>query len=354
MQPQVGRIANFMRLTVKTTWGWLPCFLVASAPAWGAQPLAIYVADLDTNIAGEHRSLAQDLSNAIETALSRRPKSFRLLERRKFNDVIRRQKLEKDVRALVNGGSASSELASQLPGADGVISGELKNNQLGEVMLTISLTKMDSEKIWQARRKHTLYQWLDSDVQDREAESLAADAAAKLLPEAQVIPQGEDGPRGIELAKSGKCPEALSFLRNATAVDFTNAEVFFYMGRCQNQAGDYLEAAQTLTSAIARNPRRADLFLERAGSFLGQMLYSRALEDIDQAARVDRNNMQAVELRGDVLMKLGKYDESVSAYYVVYQQDPTRVTCLKLTEAYRKNGASGAAATLEKTCTTLR
>lgn len=342
-----------MRFPFKSIFQRLVLLGALNIPAWCAQPMAIYVSDLDTNITGEHKALGQDLANAIETALSARPKSFRVLERRKFNDVIRRQKLEKDLKALIGGAKASEELSRQLPGADGVVSGELKV-QLDGVLLTVSITKMDSEKPWQARRKHTLYEWLNSDVQDREAESLAVAAAARLLPEPQALTESEDGPRGLELARAGKCADALPLLQNASAIDLMNTEIFFQMGRCQNESGEFTTASHTLTSALSRNPRRADLFVERARSFLGQKLYSRALEDTDQAVSLDHNSVQAVKVRGEALMSLGKYNQAVDSFYEVYTQDQTRDSCVLLCEAYRKNGASSAALTLEKTCATLR
>jgi tetratricopeptide (TPR) repeat protein len=123
-----------------------------------------------------------------------------------------------------------------------------------------------------------------------------------------------------------------------------------YLGRCQNQAADFSEAARTLTSGIGLNPARADLFAERAKSFFGQKLYKRALDDLDQALKRDAGNRAAVELRGDVYMQTGQYEEAVGAYYEVYGRGQTRALCGKLAQAYRKNGAEDLAAKLEGAC----
>jgi tetratricopeptide (TPR) repeat protein len=336
----------------------LPLILLACLSAWrsplqAAQPQAIYILDFDTNIAGENRSVAQDLSSAIETAFSRRRSAFRLLERRALNDIVSQGKMEKDLQALTRGEKPSAKFIDQLRGADGVLRGELKETRLDGVVLTVSLTRLDSEKIWQAQRKHSLYEWLSSEVRDREAEALAADAEAALLPAARALPEIEDGPRGLALANSGKCSDALPLLENAAAVDGTNAEYYMAIGRCQYQGGFFADASRAFTSAIARNPRRTDTYVERARSFLAQSLSSRAVEDLDQALKLDPNNLSAVELRGDVVMKAGKYDAAVDAYYAVYQQRPSRAVCQKLADAYQKNGASSAAATLQRTCPTL-
>ena len=259
-----------MPLAAKAVIGGIACLLIICPAARAAQPLAIYVSDLDSNIAGENRLVAQYLSDAIETAFTRRRVAFRLLERRKYNEIIQRNKLEKDLQAFTRGGRPSDRLMEQLHEADGVVAGDLRETRLDGVVLTVSLTRMNLEKVWQAQRKHSLYEWLSSEVRDREAESLAADAATVLQPLEVAMPESEDGPRGIALAAAGKCPEAMPFLRNAAAVDVTNAEIYFHLGKCHNDSGEFAEATRALTGAIARNPHRADLFTERARSFAGR------------------------------------------------------------------------------------
>jgi tetratricopeptide (TPR) repeat protein len=320
--------------------------------AWAQKPLAIYVLDFDTNIAGENRVVAVNLATSIETAFSHRRTDFKVLERRTLQEIVRQNKLERDLNALSKGNRPSSQFIKQLSQADGVLRGELKEDHLGGVVLTLSLTKLDSEKLWQSQKIHTLYEWLNGDLRTTDAVELAADAAASINVPSKSASHiaADDAARGIELVEQGHCREAMPFLQNASAADSKNTEMFYRMGRCQNQAGEYEAAVESLKSAIETNAGRADLFVERAISFSALKDFPTALRDLDQALKLDPGNLAAVELRGDVFMQRGHYNDAVGAYYEVYQQRPTHARCVKLAAAYRKNGASNASLMLERDC----
>jgi cytochrome c-type biogenesis protein CcmH/NrfG len=155
---------------------------------------------------------------------------------------------------------------------------------------------------------------------------------------------------GIQLAEAGYCAKAVPLLENEAVVNPGNVNLFLHLGRCQNRMGSFSDASRTLTSAIELSPTRADLFAERARSFLGQRLNKRALDDLDQALKRDSGNRAAIELRGDVFMQTGQYEDAVNAYNEVYQRGQTRELCSKLAQAYRKNGADDVAARLEGAC----
>ena len=344
--------SQMRRLISLAMFGMLSAGLVQ--PLWAQQPLGIYVLDFDTNIAGENRALAVNLATSIETAFSQRRTDFKVLERRSLNEIVRQNKMERDLSALSRGEPPSSQFIKQLSQADGVLRGELKEDHLGSVVLTLSLTKLDSEKLWQSQKIHSLYDWLNGDLRSREAAELAASAASSIHAPGKNNPwTSDDAVRGIELAEQGRCPEAVPFLRNAALVDSKNSEVFHQLARCQNQAGEYESAVDSLRSAIETNPRRSDLFVERAITFLALKDFLPALRDLDQALKVDPGNLTAVELRGDIFMQRGLYADAVSAYYAVYQQQPTSSRCKKLAAAYIKNGARDASAVLERTCVSL-
>jgi tetratricopeptide (TPR) repeat protein len=155
---------------------------------------------------------------------------------------------------------------------------------------------------------------------------------------------------GIQFAEAGNCAKAVPLLENEVVVNPGNVILFLDLGRCQNRLGNFSEASRSLTSAIELSPTRADLFAERARSFLGQRLDDRALGDVDQALKRDAGNRAAIELRGDVFMRRGQYEDAVGAYYEVYQRGQTRELCSKLAQAYRKNGADDLAARMEGAC----
>jgi tetratricopeptide (TPR) repeat protein len=324
----------------------------AFGQAAGHTPLAICVLDFDTNLK-ENRSVAGDLSTAMETALGKRRNVFRMVERKSVNEIVKQNKAEEQLKAFVRGDKPPAQLMQQLKGIDAFVRGVF-SERLGIVTLTVSLTGLDTEKLWQGQRRHNMYDWLNPDTQEKEAESLAAEAAATLLPSPAVPKAGDDGPRGLELAKGGKCTEARAFLENAIAIDTGNAELYFWLGRCQQSAGDTDGAARSFTSAIAQNNHRADLFTERARCLADEKLFERSLRDLDQALRLDSNYLPAIELRGDIYLATGKSHDAMLAYDSVYQRLQTQAVCHKLAEAHRKEGDTSNANVIERSCTSIR
>ena len=315
-------------------------------------PLAICVLDFDTNLK-ENRSIATDLSTAMETALGKRRNVFRIVERKSVNDIVKQNKAEDQLKQLVRGEKPPAQLMQKLKGIDALVRGEF-SERLGIVTLTVSLTGTDTEKLWQGQRRHQIYDWLNPETQEKEAEALAAEAAATLLPERVGPKPGDDGPRGMKLAMEGKWKEAKPYLENAVATDTGNAELYFWLGRSQQNTGETDAAIRSYTDAIAQNGRRADLFTERARCLSDQNLFDRSLRDVDQALRLDSSYLPAIELRGDIYMATGKSHDALLAYDSVYQRLQTQSLCQKLANAHRKDGDPGSANTIERSCASIR
>ncbi len=336
-------------IALLTYFGYFGC---CAAPSC-AKPLTIYVADFDTNISGESRAVAKQLTEAIDTAFTRRSADFRVLERRKINDVIRANKLESDLRKFAGGGDASQKLRTQLPEIDAIVTGTLQETRLEGVILTIALTRINSEKPWQQQRSHSLLEWLAAKVRNEESVWLAADAASSLLPRvvaSSVAPPSDDGPLGIAKAQAGDCESASPLLTNAAALDGTNPEVLFWLGHCEMLGGELPAAAQRLGAAIRLNRNNAGYFAERARVYAQQRQYDLALNDLDQAVERDRDNPDVIELRGDVWMKTGKYNAAVEAFATVLDRRPSKAICGKLVDSYRRNGARAAAEKTQLVC----
>jgi tetratricopeptide (TPR) repeat protein len=311
-------------------------------------PMDVYMVDFGSNPKDDLGRLASDLTAAIEAAFSQHSEVFNFVERRNLNEVLLQKQAEADARGRQQKPAQGS---NEIKEATGYIRGVLAKRSEG-VQLTVSLTLLNSAKIWTpAAVMHTEHEWLGSELQRKVAEELAAKAVAFLKPAAPQPPKGEDGTRGMDLAKAGHFAEAIPFLQSATLVETDNAELYFWLGSCQNQTGDFESASRSLKSAISRNPKRADLFTERARSFIGQKLYSRANEDLDRSLKLDPRNVPSIELRGEVAMLTGRYSDAVTAFDEVYQLDATKAHCLKLAEAHKKNGASNPA--LERSCAAL-
>src|SRR5580765_2687265 len=115
-------------------------------------PLSICVLEFDTNLK-ENRSVASDLSTGVETALGKRRNVFRIVDRKRFNDILKQNKAEEQLQQLARGEKPTALLMQKLKEIDAFVRGEF-SERLGIVTLTVSLTRLDTEKLWQGQRRH--------------------------------------------------------------------------------------------------------------------------------------------------------------------------------------------------------
>jgi hypothetical protein len=156
-----------------------------SAPAIqsGRSPstqMATYVLDVDTNIKGEFGSIAPQLTEALQTAFSEKRDVFKILERRHLDQLVRANRLEKDLQALSRGEPTSAQFVRQIR-ADAFIRGELVDGSDG-VVLTVTLVNLNSEVMWEGQARESRAGWLLHETQTKNAAKLAEEAEAHFRP----------------------------------------------------------------------------------------------------------------------------------------------------------------------------
>lgn len=315
------------------------------------RPLPVYFLEVRTNIAGESATVAEDITTSMETAFSSRRQSFRLIEKRDLGEVERQILANLEV-----GKKPSPALIAKARSAYGFVRGELVRRDDG-VELRVKMIAMDSEILWAQEKTLSLLKWKDGEARREVAAWLAADAEAQVF-SVPVQPgpparKPEDAEMGINAASKGDCAKARPFLENASAIDPNNAEVYFWLSRCQNLEGQSQAAGESATHGLLAK-QRPDLFLERAVSLLARGQTSAAIQDIDRALKINPNDPAALELKGDALMRLGGYAEAISNYGAAYSMKAGKDNCRKLADAYRKNGTPGQGAAVDAECQSLR
>lgn len=97
---------------------------------------------------------------------------------------------------------------------------------------------------------------------------------------------------------------------------------------CHNQK-KYAEAikhySQALHKSTSGDARNAVLFNNRAQCYIKIAQYRRALEDCDEAIKLDASNIKAYIRRADCLNKLGEFDPSRQAYLHALRVDVSGV-----------------------------
>ena len=148
----------------------------------------------------------------------------------------------------------------------------------------------------------------------------------------------DDLARGIELANSGKCSEAIEYLQKGLVTNPQNAAAQFTLAKCLTQTANFREAYDAATNAIALDSSRSAYFLQRgfASFVMGQ--YSLAMKDIDQSIKINNHEPEAYMLRGDVFMKLAQYGDAANAYKYSLDLANDAGVCRKYADAIQRNG----------------
>jgi hypothetical protein len=120
-----------------------------SAEPQNSRPIRLYVWDFKTNLVGEDRLRAQQLTTEFETVLIQ-SQQYDVLERRNLASVIKQR--DEEV-SLLEQLSPDNRRVLQLSKADGVVFGEVyHDSKAGEVNVSVSLQFFDSRKAWSERK----------------------------------------------------------------------------------------------------------------------------------------------------------------------------------------------------------
>ena len=105
-----------------------------------------------------------------------------------------------------------------------------------------------------------------------------------------------------------------------TAEDLARA--FFYRGRAQSANGQFDRAIQDLDQAIRLDPGFPDAFNCRGVVWVGQGQLERAIADFDRAIHLDANYAIAIYNRGLAAQNLGRTDEAAHYFEQAKQVGP--------------------------------
>src|ERR1035441_2763498 len=81
-----------------------PCHGQTSPP----KPMSVYVLDVTTNLKGDFSTIAPELTQVLQTALSQRHDVFNILERSHLDQLVRAYQLESDLDSILQGKTPST------------------------------------------------------------------------------------------------------------------------------------------------------------------------------------------------------------------------------------------------------
>ncbi len=163
------------------------------------------------------------------------------------------------------------------------------------------------------------------DEGNRLARSGKLDAAAERFEEAARL---DPGPRARVLLGNvrwaqGKAEQAREAWAEALKVAPEQPDALLGTARADLAAGQTAKAAETAGAVIERHPERADARLVRAAARLaGQQQLDEALTDVDAALTGRGEELEALYLKGCVLIALKRYADAQAAFSALSERAP--------------------------------
>jgi tetratricopeptide (TPR) repeat protein len=102
------------------------------------------------------------------------------------------------------------------------------------------------------------------------------------------------------------------------------AFAFYTRGNAYNEQREFDRAIEDYNEAIRLNPRHANGFSNRGVAFTQKGEYDRAIESFNDAIRLDPNHVDAFTNRGVALTRKGEYDRAIESFNDAIRLNPNR------------------------------
>src|ERR1700721_2940301 len=106
------------------------------------------------------------------------------------------------------------------------------------------------------------------------------------------------------------------------------ASAFGNRGNAYFAKAQYDRAIQDLDQAIKLDPDYAAAFCNRGSAYFGKAQYDRAIQDLDQAIKLDPNFALAFNWRGNAYDDKGEHDRAIQDYDQAIKLNPNLATSL--------------------------
>ena len=123
--------------------------------------------------------------------------------------------------------------------------------------------------------------------------------------------------------KVGEFDQAIEAYTQAIALNPKLADAFRNRGLAYYNKGEFDRAIQDYDQAIALNPKLADAFNNRGLAYYNKGEFDRAIQDFDKAIELNPNFAIAFYNRGLAYRSIGKEQEAIKDFQKANQLDPT-------------------------------
>ncbi len=120
-----------------------------------------------------------------------------------------------------------------------------------------------------------------------------------------------------------------ALIQSGRESDRNLAVSFFHRGRAYFRMQEYDRAVQDFDEAIRLDPSFLNAFFQRGDVYLAKQDYDRAIQDYDEVIRLDPSDAEAFRYRGDAYLAKEDYDRAIQDYDEVLRLDPSDTTAVE-------------------------
>ncbi len=124
--------------------------------------------------------------------------------------------------------------------------------------------------------------------------------------------------KGINYLLNQKESEALKEFTNAVKVSSDNAEVYILLGNIYRNRGDSNKAVRIHQTVLANSNINFEIkkiaLLSLAKDFKQSGFYKRALDTLEELLRIDKKNLQALNDKATILIRMRNWNEAIDTY----------------------------------------
>ncbi len=131
--------------------------------------------------------------------------------------------------------------------------------------------------------------------------------------------------KAMELAQSGRFPEAKKLLEEVCRVDRVDAEAWFMLGIVHGKLNDVEASISSLRQAIKLNPGNSLAHYNLGMALHGQGQRDEAVKVFQEAVRMAPQQIQAQAALGDALLSAGRLEESAACFRNLTRLKPSDV-----------------------------
>jgi tetratricopeptide (TPR) repeat protein len=106
------------------------------------------------------------------------------------------------------------------------------------------------------------------------------------------------------------------------------AFAFYRRGSAYSEQRDYHRAIEDYDEAVRLNPKHANAFSNRGVAYAGKQDYDRAIQSYDEAIRLNPNHADAFSNRGVAYARKGDYDRAIQSYDEAIHLNPNHAHAL--------------------------